>query len=129
MADLPWTLIAALGSTGILMALVSCLVGMRPKVENPAWWGLYTVWVTIVLLLDRSAPFRTIVIASTIAGVLNGTTVSLLLDQYRRNNPWHAEQTQGSRGKLAAQFIGMGLAIGVGFGAIVGGIAWGITRL
>jgi hypothetical protein len=129
MTELPWTLIAVLGSTGILMGLVSCLIGMRPKVENPAWWGLYAVWVAVVLLTDRSAPFLTILIASGIAGLLHGATTGLLLDRYRANNPWHAERTQGPRAKLAAQFVAMGIAIGTAFGAVVGGIAWGISRL
>jgi hypothetical protein len=118
-----------LASTGILMALISSLVGMHPKVENPAWWGLYGIWIVVVLAWAPGAPFRTILVASTLAGLLHGVTTALLLDPYRANNPWHAERTQGPRGKLATQFIGMGVAIGLGFGAIIGGIAWGLSRL
>ncbi|MFQ5530247.1 MAG: hypothetical protein ACE5FP_07835 [Gemmatimonadota bacterium] len=129
MESLPWALIVGLGLTGVLMGLVSCLVGMRPKVENPAWWGLYAIWIAIVLFVDRSAPFITILIASGMAGLLHGTTTALLLDQYRDNNPWHAEKTQGSRGTLAAYFIGMGLVIGIAFGTVVGGVAWGLSRV
>jgi len=129
MDALPWTLILILASTGILMALVACLVGMRPKVENPAWWALYLVWIFAVLRFAPDAKFLTILVASTLAGLLHGITTAALLDPYRANNPWHAERTQGPRGKLAAQFIGMGLAIGLGFGAVVGGLAWGLSRL
>lgn len=129
MDALPWTLILILASSGILMALVACLVGMRPKVENPAWWALYLVWIAVVLRVAPEASFLTIVVASTLAGLLHGITTALLLDPYRANNPWHAGRTQGPRGRLAAQFIGMGIAIGLGFGALVGGIAWGLNRL
>lgn len=129
MAELPWTVIAPLAATGVLMGLVSCLVGMRPKVENPAWWALYAVWIAVVLLLDRGAPFLTILIASALAGTLHGATRALLLDQYRAHNPWHAKWTQGPRGKLSLQFVVMGAVIGTAFGAVVGGIAWGLTRL
>lgn len=128
MLELPWTLVLALASTGILMGLLSSLVGLRPKVENPTWWVLYAVWITVVLVVDRSAVFRTILVASAIAGVLNGTTTSLLLDRYRRSNPWHAARTQGPRARLAMQFIGMGLVIGLAFGALMGGVAWGLSR-
>jgi hypothetical protein len=129
MGELPWPLIAILASTGVLMALVSCLVGMRPKVENPAWWGLYAVWVAVVLLTDRGAPFRTILVASAIAGFLHGATTGLLLERYRASNPWHAERARGPRVKVAAQFVAMGIAIGMAFGAVVGGVAWGLSRL
>ncbi|MGD8867276.1 MAG: hypothetical protein PVI01_06590 [Gemmatimonadales bacterium] len=129
MAELPWTMIVVLAATGLLMGLVSCLVGMRPKVENSAWWALYAVWVAVVLLFDRGAPFLTILIASALAGALHGTTRALLLAQYRAHNPWHAKWTRGPRAKLALQFVVMGVVIGTAFGAVVGGIAWGLSRL
>ena len=47
MQDLFWPIILGLGSTGILMALLSSLVGMRQKVEMPTWWGLYAIWVVV----------------------------------------------------------------------------------
>ncbi len=129
MPELPWTLIAVLATTGIVMALISCLVGMRPKVENPAWWGVYVLWVAVVLVLHTGAPFLTILIASGLAGLLHGTTRALLIEQYRRNNPWHAERTQGPRGKLTVQFVAIGVVTGIVFGAVVGGIAWALNRL
>jgi chromate transport protein ChrA len=126
--DLSWTVVFALGATGILMALLSSLVGMRQKVENPAWWGLYALWVAFVFVFEVPSPFTTILLASILAGLLHGSTQSLLLDHYIANNPWYAEQMQGPRKKLRLQFLLMGLGIGAGFGVIVGGIAWGIDR-
>jgi hypothetical protein len=58
MAGLPWILIGVLAATGIGMALISSLVGMRQKIENPAWWGLYAIWITIVLILSSPASSR-----------------------------------------------------------------------
>ncbi len=111
------------------MALVSCLVGMRPRVENPAWWGLYVVWMVVVLVLQPASPFLTILVGSGLAGLLHGATTGLLLKQYRKHNPWHAERTQGPQAKVAAQFVAMGAVIGTVFGAVVGGIAWAIRLL
>ncbi len=129
MAQLPWTLVAMFAATGILMGLVSCLVGMRPKVENPAWWGLYVVWLVVVFVLEPAAPFWTVLVASGLAGLLHGATTGLLLNQYREHNPWHAERTKGPRAKVAAQFVAMGPVIGAVFGLVIGGIAWGISLL
>jgi len=129
MWELSWPLIFGLASTGIIMALASSLIGMRQRVEMPSWWVLYAGWVAIVLLSGNDAPFRTILIASAIAGVLHATTQSVLLDQYIKNNPWYAKQMSKPRASLRLQFIISGLLIGTVFGAIVAGIAWAIHRL
>ncbi len=126
---MPWGTIIALASTGIGMALLSSLVGMRQKIEIRLWWSLYAIWVAVVLLTGIAAPFLTILIASVLAGVLHATTQGLLINHYRRNNPWYADQMKGSNAKSAAQFLMMGVIIGTGFGALVGVIAWGIARL
>ncbi len=129
MPGLPWGLIAALSATGILMALFSSLVGMRQKLEIPLWWGLYALWIAIVLFTGREAPFRTLLLASVFAGLLHGSTQALLIDRYTENNPWYAEKMQGPKAKLARQFVVMGVVIGSVFGVIVGGIAWGLSRV
>lgn len=129
MAEISWWLVVVFASSGIGMALLSCLIGMRPKIENPLWWGLYVVWVGIALAAGIKAPFSTLLVSSILAGLLHGTTSALLLDQYITNNPWHANRMQGPRGKLASQFMVMGIVFGIAFGAVVAGIAWGISRI
>jgi len=129
MAGVSWGLVAAFAATGVLMALLSCLVGMRPRLENPLWWALYAVWVAIVLSAGIEAPFLTLWLSSILAGLLHGGVTALLLDRYIANNPWHADRTKGPRGKLAAQFVAMGVVIGTVFGLVVAGIAWGLARI
>lgn len=129
LANLQWGLITGLSGTGIIMGLISCLVGMRQKVEIPLWWGLYAIWIAIMLFTNASAPFLTILIASGLAGILHGMTQAFLVDHYKENNPWYAEKMQGPKGKMATQFVVMGIVIGIVFGAIVGGIAWGLSLL
>lgn len=129
MQELPWGLVALFASTGLGMALLSCLVGMRPKVENPAWWGLYAGWVIVAFALGVEPVFRMILVSSILAGVLYGITCGLLLDRYIANNPWHAERMQGSRMRLKGRFLLTGVLVGAGFGAVVAGIAWGIARI
>ena len=126
--ELPWNWIVGLGSTGILMALLSSLVGMRAKVENPAWWALYSIWVVLILQFEVSPTFLTILMASVLAGLLHATTQSLLIEQYKKNNPWYADKMTGPVSKIRMMFMLMGLGIGVAFGGLVGGIAWGIQR-
>ncbi len=128
MQELDWTLILGLGATGVLMALVSCLVGMKARVEMPAWWVLYAVWVVVVLKVGNATPFRTILFASIVAGVLHASVQCLLLPQYIRSNPWYAEQMKKPTGTLRRQFLISGVLIGAVFGALVAGIAWWIAR-
>jgi len=129
MSDVSWQLVLSLGATGIVMALVSCFVGLRPKVENPAWWGLYAVWIAIVLALGDATPFRTVLFASIVAGGLHGVTTSLCIDRYIVSNPWHAERMQAPKSKLRLMFCATGLLVGTVFGAVVAGIAWGLARI
>lgn len=128
MLELNWVLILALGTTGIGMALLSALVGMRQKVENPAWWLLYAVWIAIVLGTDAPGPFRTILLSSVLAGILHGATISFLIGAYVRNNPWYADQMKAPRPKLVRQFVLTGVGVGAGFGAVTAGIAWAVER-
>jgi len=58
----------------------------------------------------------------------HGATQAILLNRYKRNNPWHAEKMRGSRRKHSAQFVLMGVVVGTVFGAVVGAIAWGLSR-
>ena len=129
MTELPWDLVLALSTTGVFMALLSSLIGMRTKVENPLWWAVYAVWIAIVVTADRGAPFLTILVASPLAGLWHGATQAILVNQYKRNNPWHAEKMRGSRRKYLAQLLLMGVAVGTVFGAVVGAIAWGLSRV
>ena len=129
LAILQWGIIISLASTGIIMALLSSLVGMKQKVESPLWWGLYVIWIIVVLLLKANNPFLTILVSSILAGLLHGITQGILIEHYKKNNPWYVERMQGSNVKMAIQFVVMGIAIGAGFGAIVGGIAWGLSLI
>ncbi len=70
MTELPWDLVLALSTTGVFMALLSSLIGMRPKVENPLWWAVYAVWIAIVVIADRGAPFLTILALPNGTGAL-----------------------------------------------------------
>ena len=129
LSGLRWPLVLGLAATGIPMALLSSLVGLRQKVEIPLWWALYAGWVVVVLSTGVEAVFTTITVASLLAGIAHSATQALLVRHYRRNNPWYAEQMQGSDGKLAAGFLVMGVVIGLGFGAVVGLVAWALARL
>lgn len=57
MTELPWDLVLALSTTGVFMALLSSLIGMRPKVENPLWWAVYAVWIAMWQLRTVGRPF------------------------------------------------------------------------
>jgi hypothetical protein len=129
MSEIAWGLTLCYAASGVVMALVSALVGMKPRLENPLWWLLYALWIAAALLLGVEAVFRTVLAGSILAGFLHGATLALLLDRYRENNPWHAEKMQGSRGKLAAQLVAIGLVVGTLFGAVVAALAYGLARI
>ena len=67
--------------------------------------------------------------ASILGGLLHALVQGLLLPAYIRNNPWYADKMKGPHSKLRLQFLGMGVTIGAVFGALMGGVAWGLQRL
>jgi hypothetical protein len=85
----------------------------------------------IVVRAREPRPFRTIFLASALAGVLTGLTQGLLQAQYIANNPWYAADFAAlglSGGGLALQFVAIGALMGTLFGVGVGAIAWRILR-
>ncbi len=129
MAEISWYLVFGFAATGIGMGVLSCRVGMRPKVENPLWWLLYLIWIAIALILDSKSPFWTLLIASVLAGLFHGGISAFLIDQYKQNNPWHAKKMKGSKSKQQRSFIKIGLTVGFAFGLMVAGIGWGLSKL
>jgi hypothetical protein len=124
-----WIHVIALGGgTGLLMAVLACFVGLKQRFEIILWTLLYAAWVLIVRQLGWTAPFRTILFAGPIAGIVTATVSMALFDQYKRQNPWYAEQFDKPKSKLAGGFFGMGVGMGLMYGAIFGGIAWWLAR-
>ena len=121
-----WAFVAVFALSGVGMSLLSCLVGMRPKIENPLWWTLYAIWVATSIFAGVEALFSTLLVSSILAGFLNGTTSAILLDKYKENNPWHAKKMRGPKRKQRRQLVILGIGAGTVFGAIIAGIAWGI---
>ena len=80
MLQISWTWVAILAPCGLVMALVSCFIGMKPQVENPAWWGLYVVWIVITAAFQLDAAPMTLWVSSVIAGALHGVTTATFID-------------------------------------------------
>ena len=115
--------------TGPAMALFMAFRGAPPKIEHGLWWAFYALWIVIVEVLQVPRPFITILLASTLAGLLHGSVQAIFLDRFLQTNPWHAEQMKGPRRSLAVKCVLASVAVGVGFGAVVSTIAWGIRLI
>jgi hypothetical protein len=126
--NLPWGFVITLAMTGVFIGLISSLVGLRQKAEIPLWFTWYAMWVVVVLVYRVPSPFPVILIASILAGILNGLTSSLLIKSYRKKNPWYEKQLDVSNMRVARRFLTVGPIIGAVFGAVVGGIAWGLSK-
>jgi hypothetical protein len=121
-------IIALGGGTGLLMALLGCFVGLKQKAEIILWTLLYAAWILVVRQLGWNAPFRTILFAGPIAGIVTASVTMLLFDRYKLKNPWYAEQLAKPKSQLAGGYYGMGVGMGLMYGAIFGGIAWWLAR-
>ena len=110
-----------LASTGLIMGLLSSLVGLPSIVEYSLWTAFYVLWVVYGIRVKIDMPVRRMAFASTLGGLLAGSTQVILMEQYRENNPWYSEMFETSSAQdLSTKLLGEGIAMGILFGLIVG---------
>lgn len=106
---------------GVLMGLLTSLVGLPAMVEYSAWAGLYLLLMVLGLKLELPTPVRTLGFASTLAGLLTGSTQVILMEHYQANNPWYASEFEtSSAADLSTAFLVQGIILGLVCGLIVG---------
>jgi len=128
LSTLSWPHVLGLGAFGLVLGLLSTLVGLKQKQEISLWFAIYFAMVLLARVTSAPHPFTTILFASILAGLLSATTTMILFGPYVRNNPWYAEQVRRPRAQLAGSFYGMALGMGTLFGAVFGGLAWALQR-
>jgi len=110
-----------LASTGLIMGLLSSLVGLPTMVEFSLWTAFYVLWIVYGVRVNIDMPVRRMAFASTLGGLLAGSTQVILMEQYRENNPWYSEIFETSSAQdLSTKLLGEGIAMGILFGLIVG---------
>jgi hypothetical protein len=123
-----WGLVVLLGSWGLVMGLLTSLVGLSPLIEAGLWFTAYAVWIPIVLW-RRAPPFQTGLAASLLSGMLVGPVQAALFDVYLANNPMYAELVTGTVNEARLGMVAQGIVAGFLFGLFVGGISFGIAWL
>jgi hypothetical protein len=118
-----------LSSTGVLMGLLSALIGLPGIVELSVWLICYVLWVVYAVRVRLENPVRRIIAASTLAGLFTSSIQVLLMESYRANNPWYAQHFEAPAQQLATHFLGQGIGCGFFFGMVVGLVVrWRIKR-
>lgn len=125
--DWPW--VGLLGATGVAMALLSSFIGLRAWMETTLWVLAGGGWVYLTFQEEIGGTFLTLLLAGIAAGLASGILQTVWLKTYRKRNPWYHDKTTESRGEMAIAFIGFGAVAGAAFGAIVGGVAWGLHQV
>lgn len=106
---------------GLVDGVITAFLGVPMPVEF-AYWCLASV-LAVWLLLRRAAPapFLSLVLVYFIAGIAVGTVQWVFADKYVANYPTIPAVP-------GWQYLAFGVAIGIVWGALVGGIAWAIAR-
>lgn len=123
--DLDLRLVAGLaGSTGLVMGLVTSLVGIPANIEAFVWVAGYVVWVVVVERRGVGRPFVHVLLTSLATGILTSVVQLALFDAYRAHNPDYTGQLAGlSRAEAARGMVLQGLLVALAMGLVVGGIA------
>jgi hypothetical protein len=110
-----------LASTGIIMGLLTSLVGLPTPVEFSLWIAIYVLWAVYGIRFKMPTPVRSMIVASVLGGLFCGSIQVVMMEQYRAKNPWHATTFDTSTATdLSTAFLGQGIGIGLIFGLIVG---------
>lgn len=121
--------IVVLGAfTGLVMGLLTSLVGLSPGLEPAVWVANYGVWLWMMQRRATATPFPTAVAASLASGVVVGTVQAALLPAYIASNPWYASYMSGTRASLGGQMVVQGVGMGMLFGVAVGLVARGMAN-
>ncbi len=119
-----------LASTGILMGCLTALVGLPAEVEFLTWLGVYLLWVVYGVRVQIETPVRKLAVASTLAGLLTGSTQVILMEQYKAHNPWYSDVFETSTAQeLSTTMLGQGIAMGLLCGLVAGLLVrWRLSR-
>lgn len=124
----PDGIIVVLGAfTGLVMGLLTSLVGLSPALEPAVWVANYGVWLWMMQRRASPSPFPTAVLASLVSGVVVGTVQAALLPAYIASNPWYAAYMNGTPASLGGQMVVQGVGMGMLFGVVVGLVARGMA--
>lgn len=119
----------ALSLTGVVMGLLTSLVGLGVPAEPIVWTLAYAAWAVIVVKARTPKPFLTVVVGSLLTGLWCGVVQTVLFDAYLASNAEAAAQIEDpSRAAAAPLLIGFGVLMGLVFGAIFGAIAAAISK-
>lgn len=120
-----WKWIGLFSLTGLVMGLVTSLVGISPSLEPVVWTAFYALW-GIVIVRERLPPVLTPLVAGVGTGILTGLTQFALWDSYVASNPWYADQITDDVGVGA--ILGFAVVMGAIWGLLVGAVCWGVQR-
>jgi len=119
-----------LALTGLVMGCITSFIGLPPLVEPLVWIIFYVLWVVYAVRFRLPTPVRTLIVASTLAGLITSSTQVILMESYKASNPWYAEHFDAPAQTLAIQFFGQGIGLGFVFGIAVGLIVhWRLKRI
>lgn len=120
--------LTVLALTGVIMGCLTTFVGLPGITEPAAWLGAYVCWVLYGVRFRLDTPLRTMIVASTLSGLLASSIQVLFMEAYKQNNPWYAEYFRGESQNLAIQFLGQGIGLGLVFGLLVGVITGQVIK-
>jgi hypothetical protein len=123
---LDWPIIALLSLTGVVMGLVTSLVGLPIEAELGAWGVFFAGWVPVLLWRQPTSPVGTASAAGTLAGIWAAVVQLLLLEHYTASNPWYATELAATPVELAPVMALQGVVIGVLYGSLAGAAMMGI---
>ena len=137
-ARLDWLTISVLAFvTGIAMGAATSygLTQDSIAVELAFWTVWACVWVLVVIRVKTPRPFLTLLLIGVLSGLFVGIVSQILWTEYLSNNaetftrPTVDAGDDPESGRIRATHLALSPAIGLAWGAIVGGVFLGVRRV
>lgn len=121
-------LVFGLASTGIVIGLLTCYVGLPPEIEFSLWMAAYVVWIIAAVMVDSKYPGLDVLLGSVLSGVFIASTQTVLYENYHRSNIANYPDMPMDD-EFAAAVFPFAIGVGLMFGIVIGGISEVIVRV
>ncbi|MCH9779867.1 MAG: hypothetical protein K0U36_01110 [Alphaproteobacteria bacterium] len=111
--------------SGVLMGLMTSLVGFVPQAEFIIWLAYFLLWVVLAVRAPKGKPLLSVLGCSVLAGISVGIVQVVLFSHYLANNPAYSGEI-ASQDLLTriASFVGFGLGAGTAGGLLLLGVTF-----
>lgn len=125
---MPWPRLALWSTPGLALGALTLTGWVPPAAEFGLWTVVGIAWVLLCRQAGLPRPILALAIVGLLAGLQTGLVHGLFTETLVANNPSYGEDIAEVTAAARAQLFLFAVVIGVVWGALFGGVTWGLDR-